>query len=78
MAQLPAADKITWREVSSSNVAAVGWDRAKHMFVMFHGNSMYMYEGVSRQRTVACVRAKSVGQYINKIIKPNFDAVKVV
>ncbi len=30
----PAA-AITWRTVDSSNVAAVGWDRARGMYVRF-------------------------------------------
>ena len=61
----------------SSNVEYVGWENGG-MFVQFRGGSRYRYLGVSRQRAVACARAKSVGKYINKIIKPQFDAVKVV
>jgi KTSC domain len=77
MGRFYSADQITWREVESSNVTAVGWDKYGRMYVRFPGGALYMYEGVSRQRAVATAYAKSVGSYINHVIKPNFTAVKV-
>jgi hypothetical protein len=59
----------------SSNVLAVMWVK-EGMVVRFKSDTAYLYKGVSRQRAVACARAKSVGVYINKVIKPNFEAVR--
>jgi predicted protein tyrosine phosphatase len=72
-----AESLINWREVESSNVAAVGWDRANNMWVRFKDNSMYCYPGVSRQRAVATARAASVGKYLNRVIKPNFPVLRI-
>jgi len=71
------AEQVRWREVVSSNVDAVGWDSDMRMYARFKGGAVYLYEGVTRQRAVACSRAKSVGQYFNSIIKPNYKAVRV-
>lgn len=71
------ADGIRWREVASTNVARVGWDRGRRLYVRFHSGTLYLYENVSRQRAVACARANSVGGYLAREIKPNFPAVKV-
>lgn len=71
------AERITWREVESSNVRRVGWDRHGSMFVEYHSGGVYEYKGVSRQRAVACAYAKSVGQYVRWRIKPNFPAVSI-
>jgi hypothetical protein len=62
---------------NSSNVYAVGWDDSNNMFVRFHSGGTYLYYGVSRQRAVATAYAKSVGQYINRKIKPNFEVLKL-
>lgn len=77
MTQHPA-EHIRWRDTpESSNVAAVGWDSEMRMYARFKSGSIYMYEGVSRQRSVACSRAKSVGRYFHQFIKPNYKAVKI-
>jgi hypothetical protein len=47
------------------------------MFVKFRSGSVYVYDGVSRQRAVATSRASSVGEYINHVIVPNYPAVRV-
>lgn len=62
---------------NSSNVYAVGWDQSGNMYVSFHGGGTYLYYGVSRQRAVAAAYAKSVGQYINRKIKPYFEVLKM-
>lgn len=72
------AEQIRWRDVTSSNVSRVGWDRDGNMYVVFQPASLYVYRGVSRQRAVAMTRAKSVGSYLNKKIKPHFAAVRLV
>jgi hypothetical protein len=72
----PAID-IRWRTVESSNVQAVGWDNANGMYVYFKSGGLYLYKDVTRQRAVACFRASSVGQYVNKKIIPHFKATKI-
>lgn len=58
--------------MDSSNIQYVGWKDGS-MFVLFKGDSLYRYEGVSRQRAVACALAESVGKYLNQKIKPNYS-----
>jgi hypothetical protein len=73
------AHRIKWRTTEdSSNVTRVGWDDGNNLYVTFKGGTTYMYVGVSRQRVVAiATRVASVGRYINKVIKPNYKAVKI-
>jgi hypothetical protein len=79
----PAQEQIRWKDVVSSNVRKVGWDKDSNMYVLFRttnlndGNTLYMYRGVPRQRVIAAARANSVGQYLNRKIKPFFEAVKI-
>jgi len=79
----PAQEEIRWRDVDSSNVRKVGWDKDGNMYVLFRDTSLngtstlYMYRSVPRQRVVAAARAKSVGKYINEHIKPHHPAVKI-
>ena len=69
-------EPVTWRRVESSNIALVGWN-ADGMFVSFHNDSTYFYRGVSRQRAVAMSRAKSVGVYFARKIRPVFAAERM-
>ena len=72
------AEEIKWREVeNSSNVARVGWDKNSRMYIEFVNGGIYMYENVSRQRVTAARRAVSVGSYVNRIIIPNYKAIKI-
>lgn len=80
----PAQEHIRWRDVVSSNVRKVGWDKEGNMYVLFEAthpptdrNTLYMYRDVPRQRVIAAARAKSVGQYIHRNIKPFFEAVRI-
>ena len=70
-------EQVRWREVESSNVSAVGWDSDMHLYARFKSGAVYLYKGVSRQRSVACSRASSVGSYFNQKIKPHYEAVKI-
>lgn len=72
------ADHIHWRPVVSGNVASVGWDQGRHLYIEFQSGAIYLYDGVSYQRASACARAKSVGSYLARQIQPCFSAVKVV
>lgn len=74
------AQKIKWvpPKNRSSNITRIGWDKNGNMYVQFRGGSgRYMYSGVSRQRAVAMLYAKSAGTYLNKKVKPYFAAVKI-
>lgn len=73
-----SADRAIWRSVESSNVDAIGWIPGyRGMLVRFKNGSLYLYKDVSRQRAVATSRAESVGGYINRAIKPNFEVVRI-
>jgi hypothetical protein len=61
----------------SSNVELVAWDAEGNLYVQYRSGGKYKYQGVSRQRAVAVALAPSVGQYVNKKIKPNYDCVKI-
>jgi hypothetical protein len=74
--QFPA-ESVEWREVDSSNVVRVGWDRFFNMYVEFRDGGTYVYHDVPRQRVVAASRSNSVGAYIHRRIKPYYTAVKV-
>jgi len=69
---------VKWKPVDSSNVTEVGWDRHQGMYVEFRSGAKYLYHGVTRQRAVACAMAPSVGSYINKKIKPNYECTRIV
>lgn len=71
------ASPIRWRSVESSNVDAVGWDRAQGLYVRFRSGGVYRYAGVSRQRAVACACSSSVGGYVNRRVKPRFPATRI-
>jgi hypothetical protein len=77
MASKYPAMTIKWKPVDSTNVETVGWDRHKGMYVIFKGGTCYLYHGVSRQQVVAAANAKSVGQYLNSKIKPNFEVTRI-
>lgn len=66
--------------LDSSNVQYVGWTKGDdpfNMVVVFKSGGVYAYSMVSRQRVVACARAKSVGGYINSVIKPGREVIKL-
>jgi hypothetical protein len=73
--------KFNVRWVDSSNVDWVGWPAADNgeplMLVKFKGDGIYGYIGVSRQRAVACANYFSTGEYINRIIKPVYEFVRL-
>jgi hypothetical protein len=69
------------RWVGSSNISWIAWPAASNgeplMLVRFVNEGVYGYIGVSRQRAVACANAKSTGEYLNRIIKPQYEVVKL-
>lgn len=74
---------ITWRPVNSSNVAAVGWpsdNSGKHplLLIKYKDGRVYGYLGASRQLAVyLATRCDSVGGYVNKRLKREYDAVRI-
>jgi hypothetical protein len=74
---VPRAAEVRWKPVDSSNVEEVGWDRHQGMYVTFKSGATYLYHGVTRQRAVACAMAPSVGSYINKVIKPEYECTRL-
>lgn len=73
------------RMVDSSNVDWVGWPKTGEpmMVVSFKHGGRYAYLGASRQQAVALATAvsgtkgESVGSYLNRVIKPKYEAVKL-
>lgn len=60
--------------VSSSNVEAVGYDPdSRELWVRFLGGGTYVYSGVDERTHEELVNAPSVGSYLNREIKGNFD-----
>ena len=56
--------------VSSSNVAAVGYDAESHaVYVQFLDGSIYAYKGVTEQEFENLRTASSVGSYLNRNYK---------
>lgn len=56
--------------VSSSNVKAVGYDKATQtLFVSFLNGSLYNYKGVEYSKFEGLVNADSVGSYLHRNIK---------
>jgi hypothetical protein len=56
--------------VSSSNIAAVGYDEsAQHAYVQFLSGKTYKYEDVPKTEFDNLLTASSVGKYFNQNIK---------
>lgn len=56
--------------VSSSNVAAIGYDeRNQYLYVAFLNNSLYIYKGVPIGEFEGLKMAPSVGSYLHRNIK---------
>lgn len=60
--------------VDSSNVAAVGFDEAQQeIWVRFHSGDTYVYSGANETIFQELRTAPSVGSYLNRVIKGNFE-----
>jgi len=63
----------------SSMVAGVGYDAAsKTLAVQFNGGSIYHYAEVPPEVFTDLQRSESVGQFINRQIKGQYAAEKIV
>jgi KTSC domain len=77
------AERVRWITVDSTAVLQIGWDGTGRMYIRFKNplagskQTLYAYEGVSRQRIAACLMASSVGSYVAKQIVPRYPAVRL-
>ena len=61
--------------VESKSVASVGYDSERfELEVEFHNGRVYRYGQVPIAAYRLLLQAPSVGEYINKVIKPRFTA----
>jgi hypothetical protein len=64
--------------VTSSSVASVGYDSASFILeVEFHNGGVYQYSHVPAAAHRLLLQADSIGEYVNTVIKPRFDAVRI-
>lgn len=61
--------------VDSTSIEAVGYDEdAQELYVQFAGGRTYVYSGVSTYTYEDLLSAPSKGSYLNREIKPNYEA----
>ncbi len=61
--------------VESSSVASVGYDEASHeLEIEFRSGRTYRYLLVPPAAYRLLVQAPSIGEYVNRVIKPHFEA----
>lgn len=64
--------------VSSSSVVSVGYDvRNATLEIEFQGGRVYQYRHVPMAAYRLLLQAPSIGDYVNRVIKPRFDGVRV-
>jgi lysyl-tRNA synthetase class 2 len=66
------------RPVSSTSIVSVGYDpKAATLEIEFQGGRVYRYRHVPVAAYRLLLQAPSVGDYVNRVIKPRFDATRV-
>ena len=64
--------------VNSTSVVSVGYDaKAATLEVEFQGGRVYQYRHVPIAAYRLLLQAPSIGDYVNRVIKPRFDAKRV-
>lgn len=64
--------------VRSSSIVSVGYDEVAHeLEIEFQGGRVYRYAHVPVAAYRLLLRAPSLGEYVNSVIKPRFDATRV-
>jgi hypothetical protein len=64
--------------VSSSNIAAVGYDEEKkELTIQFHSGGTYVYDDVEKEVHQKMLLAGSVGQYFQQNVKPFYSFYKI-
>jgi hypothetical protein len=70
----PMAIVLNWESVDSSNVDKVAYDEnSQTLAVRFRSGSLYTYHEVEKEIYHQMVGAESVGQYLNRVVKPMFN-----
>jgi lysyl-tRNA synthetase class 2 len=61
--------------VDSSSIASVGYDdRSFELDIEYKNGRIYRYSQVPAAAYRLLLRAPSIGQYVNQVIKPRFEA----
>jgi KTSC domain len=64
--------------VNSSNIEAVGYDADNGaIYVRFLSGDTYVYSGADQGTFEELLNADSVGSYLNRVIKPNYEYSKL-
>jgi hypothetical protein len=64
--------------VDSSSVEAVGYDADNGaIYVRFLSGDTYVYSGADQGTFEELLNAESVGNYLNRVIKPNYEYSKL-
>jgi hypothetical protein len=64
--------------VNSSSILSVGYDRAAHTLELeFQSGAVYQYRQVPEAAYRLLLNAPSIGEFVNKVIKPRFESVKL-
>lgn len=72
-------ETLNWVPVESSNIQEAAHDKQSGaLFTKFSTGAVYRYSpDFGQQEFDAFMKAPSKGEFLNKVIKPNFDGVKV-
>ncbi len=58
------------QQVSSSNVAEIGYDEANQIvYIRFLNGTMYIYKGVAQNEYDGLLNAPSIGSYLHRNLK---------
>ncbi len=64
--------------VDSTSVASVGYDPGAHVLeIEFRGGRVYRYLEVPEAVHRLLLRAPSIGDFVNRVVKPKFSAERV-
>jgi hypothetical protein len=65
------------QRVRSASVATVGYDEEQHLLeVEFHNGRVYRYLDVPAAVHRLLLQAPSIGEFVNKIVKPKFEMIR--
>ena len=68
-----AHSPLLWTDVDSSNIESVAFNEgSKTLVVKFNSGAIYSYDDVDMDIYVDLVHAKSVGQFLNQMIKGRY------
>lgn len=63
--------------VHSSSVASVGYDDTEHVLeIEFHNGNVYRYLDVPAAVHRLLLQARSIGDFVNTIVKPKFEVIR--